>query len=41
MLAYDGRELLRDEDGKPVTRWDGFATKISPATGEEVPDEES
>ena len=39
VLAYDGRELLRDEDGKPVTRWDGHTTKTSPVTGEDVPDE--
>ncbi|NIJ40225.1 type I restriction-modification system DNA methylase subunit, partial [Parvibaculum indicum] len=39
VLAYDGRELLRDEDGNPVTRWDGHTMKRSPVTGEEVPDE--
>jgi hypothetical protein len=39
VLAYDKRELQRDEDGKPVTRWDGYTTKTHPVTGEEVPDE--
>ncbi len=37
ILAYDKRELLRDERGRPLTRWDGFTTKPHPATGEEVP----
>ncbi|HUD52406.1 class I SAM-dependent DNA methyltransferase [Parvibaculum sp.] len=39
VLAYDKRELLRDEHGKPVTRWDGVTTKKHPVTGEDVPDE--
>ncbi|HEY9420009.1 MAG TPA: DNA methyltransferase, partial [Thermoanaerobaculia bacterium] len=39
VLAYDREELLRDEKGKPVTRWDGETMKISPVTGEEIPDE--
>lgn len=40
VLAYDGEpELVRDEKGKPITRWDGESMKINPATGEEVPDE--
>ena len=38
ILAYDGRELVRDEAGKPVTRWDGLTKKPHPVTGEEVPD---
>ena len=41
ILAYDKRELLRDEKGKPLTRWDGFTTKLHPVTGEEVPDPEA
>jgi len=32
-------ELRRDEDGKPVTRWDGRTYKKHPVTGEDVPDE--
>lgn len=39
VLAYDKRELQRDETGKPVTRWDGYTTKKHPVTGEDVPDE--
>ncbi len=39
LIAYDAVELLRDEAGKPITRWDGIATKTSPITGEQVPDE--
>ncbi|MEQ8267886.1 MAG: class I SAM-dependent DNA methyltransferase [Parvibaculum sp.] len=39
VLAYDKRELVRDEHGKPVSRWDGITTKKHPVTGEDVPDE--
>ena len=39
VLAYDKKELVLDEQGKPVTRWDGRTTKQSPITGEEIPDE--
>lgn len=39
LIAYDAVELLRDESGKPITRWDGITTKTSPITGEQVPDE--
>lgn len=39
VLAYDKRELVRDEHGKPVTRWDGVTMKKHPVTGEDVPDE--
>ncbi len=41
ILAYDGKTLLRDEQGRPVTRWDGFTTKTHPVTGEQVPDEDA
>ncbi len=41
VLAYDREEVLLDDKGKPVTRWDGVTTKRHPATGEEVPDEAS
>jgi hypothetical protein len=33
------KELVRDEAGKPVTRWDGVTTKKHPVKGEDVPDE--
>jgi hypothetical protein len=40
VLAYDGEpELVRDAQGKPVTRWDGETMKVNPVTGENVPDE--
>ena len=39
VLAWDSVELVRDEKGKPVTRWDGETMKKSPVTGEDVPDE--
>ncbi len=39
VLAYDREELLLDDKGKPVTRWDGETMKVSPVTGEKIPDE--
>lgn len=39
VLAWDSIEPVVDEDGNPVTRWDGRTTKPHPVTGEEVPDE--
>jgi len=40
VLAWDGApELVVDESGLPVTRWDGVSTKRNPVTGEDVPDE--
>ena len=39
VLDYDKREMVRDEHGKPVTRWDGITFKKHPVTGEDVPDE--
>lgn len=39
VLAYDREELVRDERGKPVSRWDGETMKKHPVTGEAVPDE--
>jgi hypothetical protein len=39
VLAYDRKELVTDDSGKPVSRWDGHTMKISPVTGEEIPDE--
>ena len=42
VLDWDGAphaELVRDESGKPVTRWDGETMKVSPVTGKPVPDE--
>jgi len=39
VLAWDRVEPVTDDDGNPVTRWDGRTTKPHPVTGEEVPDE--
>jgi len=39
LLAYDKKELVLDERGKPVSRWDGKTTKKHPVTGEDVPDD--
>lgn len=38
ILAYDRQDLLRDENGKPLSRWDGVTKKLHPITGEEIPD---
>lgn len=38
ILAYDRRELLRDDRGRPLSRWDGVTMRPHPITGEEVPD---
>jgi hypothetical protein len=39
VLAWDAVEDVRDEHGRPVTRWDGRTTKPHPVTGELVPDD--
>lgn len=39
LIDYDRKELLLDDAGKPVTRWDGVTMKTSPITGELIPDE--
>ncbi|WPP45563.1 class I SAM-dependent DNA methyltransferase [Pseudomonas sp. AN-1] len=39
LIAYDAVELVTDESGKPLTRWDGISYKPSPITGEPIPDE--
>jgi type I restriction-modification system DNA methylase subunit len=41
VLDWDNIEPVTDDDGNPVTRWDGRTTKPHPATGEEVPDEDA
>jgi hypothetical protein len=41
VLAWDRSEQLVDENGQPVTRWDGNTTKKHPVTGEDVPDEKA
>jgi len=39
VIHYDDWDVLRDDAGRPVTRWDGVTYKLHPVTGEEVPDE--
>lgn len=39
ILAYDDEEMVTDERGRPVMRWDGETMKIHPVTKKEVPDE--
>lgn len=39
LITYDAVELVTDESGKPLTRWDGISYKPSPITGEPIPDE--
>lgn len=39
VLQWDREEHLVDDDGQPLTRWDGRTRKRHPVTGEEVPDE--
>ncbi len=39
VLAYDDVQPVLDERGLPVTRWDGETMKVSPITGEPIPDE--
>jgi hypothetical protein len=38
IIAYDKQELLRDAQGRPLSRWDGVTKKLHPITGEEIPD---
>jgi len=39
VLDYSERTLRLDDNGKPVSRWDGETMKAHPVTGENVPDE--
>jgi hypothetical protein len=41
LLKWDKKELVLDERGKPVSRWDGITTKKHPVTGEDVPDDKA
>jgi len=41
ILKYDSWDVLRDDQGRPITRWNGTTYKLHPITGEEVPDEEA
>jgi hypothetical protein len=39
LITWDRRELERDQNGRPVTHWDGETMKKHPVTGRDVPDE--
>src|SRR5690606_17601027 len=39
LIDYDSVEPVLDAAGAEVTRWDGVTYKVSPVTGEEIPDE--
>nr|WP_297459158.1 type IIL restriction-modification enzyme MmeI [uncultured Halomonas sp.] len=39
LIAFDAQEIISEESGKPITRWDGITYKPSPITGEMIPDE--
>jgi hypothetical protein len=39
LIEWDAVEPVLDDDGAPVTHWDGRTTKPHPVTGKEVPDE--
>ena len=39
VLAWDRTEPLLDDNGEPVTRWDGVTFKVHPVTGQNVPDD--
>jgi hypothetical protein len=39
LIGYAREEIVTDEAGRPVTRWDGSTTKPSPITGEPIPDD--
>ena len=39
VLAWDREEPVIDDDGNPVTRWDGGRRICNPATGQQIPDE--
>ncbi|MCL2075618.1 MAG: class I SAM-dependent DNA methyltransferase [Betaproteobacteria bacterium] len=41
LIAYKGWKYATDEDGKPITRWDGETYKTDPATGRQMPDEKA
>ncbi|MDO8347686.1 MAG: hypothetical protein Q7S85_07295 [Rugosibacter sp.] len=39
VLAFDSVDFVLDDQGIPVSRWDGRTFKTHPVTGEQVPDE--
>jgi hypothetical protein len=39
LITWDSKAQLLDEDGKPISIWDGSTMKIHPVSGELVPDD--
>ncbi|MBI3443974.1 MAG: class I SAM-dependent DNA methyltransferase, partial [Magnetospirillum sp.] len=39
VLAWRDIQLVRDDHGKPLSRWDGISKKSDPITGAQIPDE--
>jgi SAM-dependent methyltransferase len=39
IVAYNRWDVLRDANGRPITRWDGVTYTAHPITGEAVPDD--
>lgn len=39
LIDYESREVMRDEQGEPITIWDGISYKTSSVTDELIPDE--
>lgn len=39
LITYESCQRLTDATGQPLTRWDGQTYKISPITGDPIPDE--
>jgi hypothetical protein len=39
LIGYESREPRLNENGEPVTIWDGISMKVNPTTGELIPDE--
>lgn len=39
LLQYSGTTPALDDDGQPITQWDGETKRTHPTTGEEIPDE--
>lgn len=39
LLTWKRTEIVRDDQGRPITRWDGHTTRAHPVTGEAVPDD--
>ena len=41
LIEFDKRELVKDENGKPLTGWDCETMKLHPVRGRKVPDEDA